>query len=182
MVEPQSDREPITMTRNYHDGLDGHACRSERFRARAIGHGFGALIVLCLVTVSVVAARAEAVDGNRIVVIDGDTVALPGFPAERIRIYNIDAPETRNAHCEAELAAGLRAKERLAQLLRGGQITVDRCEPSGRCTDPYGRSLARLSAGGRDLGSVLVSEGRALPWSNGAAARAARTAYWCGAR
>lgn len=170
------------MNRGSYNGPGGEGCPLERFRSRAIVYGFGTLAVLAFVTLFAVAVRAEAVDGNRIVVIDGDTVALPGNPAERIRIYNIDAPETRNAHCEAELTAGLKAKERLAQLLRGGPVTVVRCEPSGRCTDPYGRTLARLSAGGRDLGGVLVTEGRALPWSTGAAARAARTAYWCGAK
>lgn len=170
------------MTRNSYDGPGGEDCPLERFRARAIVYGFGTLAILAFVTLFAVAVRAEEVNGDRIVVIDGDTVALPGNPAERIRIYNIDAPETRNAHCEAEAVAGLKAKERLAQLLRGGPVTVDRCEPSGRCTDVYGRTLARLSAGGRDLGTVLVTEGRALPWSTGAAARAARTAYWCGAQ
>lgn len=175
------------MNNNSYGGPGGEGCPLERFRSRAIVYGFGTLAVLAFATLFAVAVksqtiRSEAVDGDRIVVIDGDTVALPGNPAERIRIYNIDAPETRNAHCEAELTAGLKAKERLAQLLRGGPVTVDRCEPSGRCTDFYGRTLARLSAGGRDLGGVLVSEGRALPWSTGAAARAARTAYWCGAQ
>lgn len=170
------------MNDNSYGGPGGEGCPLERFRSRAIVYGFGTLAVLAFVTLFAVAVRAEAVDGNRIVVIDGDTIALPGNPSERIRIYNIDAPETRNARCEAEAVAGLKAKERLAQLLRGGPVTVDRCEPSGRCTDFYGRTLARLSAGGRDLGGVLVSEGRALPWSTGAAARAARTAYWCGAQ
>ncbi|MDP3407272.1 thermonuclease family protein [Bosea sp. (in: a-proteobacteria)] len=170
------------MTRRNDDWAGSSEYHREIRRTRLIQFGAGVIAICCFALVFAVVARAEAVDGNRIVVIDGDTVALPGNPAERIRIYNIDAPETRNAHCEAELTAGLKAKERLAQLLRGGPVTVDRCEPSGRCTDPYGRTLARLSAGGRDLGGVLVSEGRALPWSTGAAARAARTAYWCGAQ
>lgn len=170
------------MNDHSYDGPGGEGCPLERFRSRAIVYGFGALAVLAFATLFAVAVRAEAIDGNRIVVIDGDTVALPGNPAERIRIYNIDAPETRNAHCDAELVAGLKAKERLAELLRGRPVTVDRCEPSGRCTDFYSRTLARLSAGGRDLGGVLVAEGRALPWATGAAARAARTAYWCGAQ
>lgn len=175
------------MTPNSYDGPGGEGCPLERFRARAIVYGFGTLAVLAFVTLFAVAVRArtiraDEVDGNRIVIIDGDTVALPGTPSERIRIYNIDAPETRNAHCEAENVAGLKAKERLAELLRDATVSVDRCEPSGRCEDRYRRTLARLSVKGRDVGGILVAEGRALPWATGAAARTARIAYWCGAQ
>lgn len=136
--------------------------------------GLGAAFLLLFVVI----ARAETVDGDRIVIIDGDTVGLPG--GERVRIFNIDAPETRRSRCMAELVAGLDAKERLAQLLRGGPVEVNRCEASGRCRDRYGRTLARLSAGGRDVGGVLVAEGKALAWATGPAARADRVTYWCG--
>lgn len=122
-------------------------------------------------------ARAETVAGDRFVIIDGDTVALG---RERIRILNIDAPETYRPRCEAELVAGLKAKERLAKLLRDGPVTIARCDESGRCEDAYGRTLARLSGSGRDIGQVLVAEGRALPWRPGGEAWAQRQAHWCG--
>lgn len=122
-------------------------------------------------------AKAETVDGRRFVIIDGDTVALG---RERIRILNIDAPESFRPRCEAELVAGLRAKERLALLLRAGPVTIDRCEASGRCEDSYGRTLARLSGSGRDVGQVLVAERLALPWRPGSEAWAQRQAHWCG--
>lgn len=170
------------MNDNSYNGPGGAGCPLERFRARVIVYGLGALAVLAFTIAFAVVAKAEDVDGNRIVIIDGDTVALPGSPSERIRIYNIDAPETRDAHWEAENVAGLVAKERLAELLRGATVTVDRCEPSGRCEDRYRRTLARLSVKGRDVGGILVSEGRVLPWATGAAARTARIAYWCGAQ
>ena len=51
-----------------------------------------ALLVLFLAAFP---AAAETVDGRRAVIIDGDTVA---FGSERVRILNIDAPETRDAH------------------------------------------------------------------------------------
>lgn len=124
------------------------------------------------------AASAETVDGARFVIIDGDTVSFDG---ERIRILNIDAPESFRSRCEAELIVGLRAKERLAALLRSGRVTIDRCEPgTNRCRDRYGRTLARLRAGGRDVGEVLISERLALPWRAGAEARAERLGAWCG--
>lgn len=132
---------------------------------------------LALVAALAGSAAAETVDGRRFVIVDGDTVALG---RERIRILNIDAPESFRSRCEAELVAGLAAKARLAELLRAGPVTVDRCEASGRCTDTYGRTLARLEAAGRDVGSVLIAEGKALPWQPGRAAHEARERHWCG--
>jgi endonuclease YncB( thermonuclease family) len=124
----------------------------------------------------------EAVDGDRITVIDGDTVALPcAVPgrgcAERVRVYSIDAPETRGARCPAEREAGLRAKARLAALLRRQAVSIERCEPgingrAPRCTDRYGRTLARLVTAAGDVGSVLIAEGLATRWPV--------RADWCG--
>jgi endonuclease YncB( thermonuclease family) len=68
-------------------------------------------------------ALAETFNGGRAVFIDGDTFALG---SERVRILNIDAPETRGARCERELVLGLKAKERLAGLLRAGSVDVVR--------------------------------------------------------
>jgi endonuclease YncB( thermonuclease family) len=68
-------------------------------------------------------ARSETLDGRRLVIVDGDTSAN-GF--ERVRISNIDAPESFRSRCEAELVAGLKAKEHLAALLRSGPFAVDR--------------------------------------------------------
>lgn len=119
------------------------------------------------------AARAAE---RRVIIIDGDTVDIDG---ERIRVLNIDAPETRGSRCERELILGLRAKERLAQLLRAGAVRIDRCEASGRCTDRYGRTLARLGTPAGDVGQILIAEGLAMPWRPGRDAREERIAVWC---
>lgn len=116
---------------------------------------------------------AGAVSGARVVIIDGDTIALPG--GERVRLVNIDAPESFHSRCERELIAGLEAKARLAVLLRPANVTIVR---TGR--DRYGRTLAYVHAGGRDAGDILVAEGLALPWKPGRDAHAARLAHWCG--
>lgn len=126
-------------------------------------------------------ARAEVIDGNRIVIIDGDTVALPfAVPArgcaEKIRFIDIDAPETYRPHCENERAVGLQAKARVAELLRGATVYVER---SGR-KDRYRRTLANLTTAAGDVGAVLIRDGLALPYRPGKAAKAARTAHWCG--
>lgn len=113
---------------------------------------------------------------QRVIIIDGDTVDIDG---ERIRVLNIDAPETRGSRCERELILGLRAKERLAQLLRAGAVRIERCEASGRCTDRYGRTLAKLGTSAGDVGEILISEGLAFPWRPGRDAREQRVAAWC---
>ena len=148
-------------------------------------------------------ARAETVDGDRIVIIDGDTIALPcpdlGLcRQERVRILNIDAPETRGAACDAERIAGLAAREALARLLRGKAVAVTRCEPEAgraekgepafgeragkkpRCQDRYRRTLARLATASGDVGHALIATGHALPWAPGPQAKFERQQHWCG--
>lgn len=115
---------------------------------------------------------AHAVDGNRLRVIDGDTVA---FGTEHIRLLDIDAPEISHPRCEAEARLGLQAKARLKALLAGQDVAITR---DGR--DRYGRTLARLTVGGRSLGTVLVAEGLAVAWEPGPAAYRARLQHWCG--
>lgn len=120
------------------------------------------LTALALLSFAKVTVHPATFDGRRAVIIHGGTIALG---SERVRILNIDAPETRSARCEAELVAGLKAKERLAALLRVGTIEVER-----QGEDRYGRTLARVSTGGRDVGEVLVRERLALPWRDGSGA------------
>ena len=117
-------------------------------------------------------ALAQTFDGRRAVIIDGDTFALG---SERVRILNIDAPETRGFGCERELVLGLGAKERLAGLLRTRSVAIAR-----KGEDRYHRTLARVSVGGLDVGSILLGEGLALPWQDGPDARETRLRYWCG--
>lgn len=131
-----------------------------------------AAVVLAL-ALSMAPAHAETIDGSRMVIIDGDTVALPG--GERIRLLDIDAPESFRSACEAELVAGLKAKERLAGLLRGQDVTIER---GGR--DVYRRTLARFFTEDGDVGEILLREGLALRYVPGR--KAERTAHWCGGR
>jgi len=119
-------------------------------------------------------AFAETVDGSRFVIIDGDTVDYSG---ERIRIFNIDAPESFRSRCDAELTLALRTKERLAQLLRSGPVEITR-----KGQDRYRRTLATLSTRQGDVGQVLVRERLALPWQEGRDAKESRLQAWCGAR
>jgi len=142
-----------------------------------------ALVVLMVAAPWPAPAHAEAIDGNRIVIIDGDTVALPcSVPArgcaEKIRFINIDAPESFRPHCDHERAVGLQAKARVAELLRGATVYVER---TGR-KDRYGRTLGNLTTADGDVGAVLMKEGLAVAYRPGAAAKAERIAHWCGSQ
>ena len=131
------------------------------------------MIARALLLAAVLAAApagAETVDGSRIVIIDGDTVQLG---RERIRLLDIDAPESFRSACEAELVAGLKAKERLRALLDGQDVTIER---DGR--DRFGRTLARLFTEDGDVGEILLTERLALRYVPGR--RAERVAHWCG--
>lgn len=118
-------------------------------------------------------AMAETVAGDSIIVLDGDTIELPcqtaGCRPERIRLLNIDAPETTGAVCRAEYEAGEAARDRLIALIAGRPVHITRCEDSGRCRDRYGRTLARLATSTGEVGQQLMAEGHALPWRAGRA-------------
>jgi endonuclease YncB( thermonuclease family) len=99
-------------------------------------------------------------------VVDGDTFWLQG---EKIRIADINAPETHGAACPAERELGERATRRLAVLLVAGSFEL---ASQGRDLDRYGRALRVVRRGGRSIGTQLVSEGLAEPWRG-------RRSNWC---
>lgn len=125
-------------------------------------------------------AAAERFDGDRLIVLDGDTVALPcAVPArgcaEKVRLTEIDAPEVFHPSCEAERIAGLRAKERVAGLIRGQAVELVR----SRETDRYGRTLGLLKVPAGEVGAILLREGLAVRYRPGRDEKEARTAHWC---
>lgn len=91
-------------------------------------------------------------------VIDGDTIRYHG---EKIRIADINTPETFEARCASERALGDRATERLTELLNQGAFTL---EPADRERDKYGRTLRVITRHGESLGETLVDEGLAERW------------------
>ena len=110
--------------------------------------------------ISVIAFPAVALAGAPSTrAIDGDTIDLDG---ERVRILNIDAPEIRHAHCDAERRLGLVARDRMTVLLRG-RLMLKRGD-GGRMKDRHGRTLARLYVDGEDVGEILIRENLARPW------------------
>lgn len=118
-----------------------------------------------------------------VAVTDGDGLVMAG---ERIRLWGIDAPELDQT-CKrqgATYACGENAREALAGLLTGGEVS---CEPVDR--DHHGRLVARCSVQGRDLGAEMVRLGWAVDfrrYSQGAyaalerQARGAKRGLWAG--
>jgi endonuclease YncB( thermonuclease family) len=78
--------------------------------------------------------------------VDGDTIR---YGNERIRLRGLDAPELSEA-------GGPEARQRLADLLRSGTISVI---PQGQ--DVYGRTIADVFVDGRNVAEVLRQEGYA---------------------
>jgi len=94
-------------------------------------------------------------------VVDGDTILLEGH---KIRIADIDAPETHDPRCQSEKELGDRATLRLRQLLDSGTITLQTID---RDKDVYGRELRLVLVDGRSVGDTLVSEGLARWYAGG---------------
>ncbi|RYE04133.1 MAG: thermonuclease family protein [Sphingomonadales bacterium] len=101
-------------------------------------------------------------------VVDGDTFWMDG---EKIRVADIDAPETHPSRCPEEARLGNAATRRLQALLNAGPVTLVTPE---RATDRYGRALRIVTRGGDSLGEQLVREGLARRWTG-------RREPWCAA-
>lgn len=113
------------------------------------------------------ASFALCADGPRYTcVVDGDTF---WFHGEKVRITDINAPETHGARCAAEARLGAAATRRLIALLNAGAFVL---ETGPRERDRYGRMLRTVKRDGQSLGSILVFEGLAEPWRG-------RRSDWC---
>lgn len=86
-------------------------------------------------------------------VIDGDTIVLDS--GEKVRYLEINAPETTNGHNDCY---GQEASQFNSDLVLGKEITL---RYDVECTDKYGRLLAYVSVGGREVNSLMVERGYA---------------------
>lgn len=122
---------------------------------------------MALALITLAAAFSLCPQGPRTTcVVDGDTFWLRG---EKVRIADINAPETHGAQCPAEQARGDAATRRLITLLNAGPFEL---APYARERDRYGRLLKVVVRGGQSLGEQLVREGLAEPWRG-------RRSSWC---
>jgi len=78
-------------------------------------------------------------------VIDGDTIDIEidlGFDVsiyQRVRVYNVDTPETRTRNL-LEKEAGIKVKKKLIELLLGGEVLVKTIKEKGK----FGRYIADI--------------------------------------
>jgi endonuclease YncB( thermonuclease family) len=130
-----------------------------------------------------VTQAGRAVSVSRFNVVDGDTVRVRG---ETFRLLGFNTPETGDqARCSAERDLAFRATSRLRSLI-GGAASAElipmqcACPPGTHGTSAcnYGRSCAILQADGRDVGSILIAEGLARPYSCGPTS-CPRRHQWC---
>ncbi len=115
----------------------------------AMPHPTRLILLLLLLMVSLL--RAETLRGVCTHVVDGDTLIIqqPGKGNQTIRLYGIDAPETKQPFGES-------ARAHLQDLVLGQPL---RAEVRGK--DRYGRSIARVYVNSSDINLSLVQEGYA---------------------
>lgn len=100
-------------------------------------------------------------------VVDGDTVDVIidlGFGVSfntRLRLSGIDTMET-NDRDAVKKALGLKAKERVKELLVGKEVTLQSFK-----ADKYGRYLAEIYVDGLMVNNQLITEGLAVPYHGG---------------
>ena len=98
-------------------------------------------------------AEAQTIRATVLSIGDGDTLRVQeGSRTLNVRLACIDAPETSQAPHGARARAQLKA---LAPMGSSVELRV-------KATDRYGRSVAELSRGGRNLNQALVASGAAF--------------------
>ena len=142
-----------------------------------MGHRLPAALALLLVAVSVHAQVAGTAT-----VTDGDSLTVA---SQRIRLFGIDAPESRQTCLAAGKGwrCGRSATRALAERVAGRPVVC-----TERDRDRYGRVVAVCRAGGEDLSAWMVSQGLALAYRRYStayvgqerAAKAARRGLWRG--
>lgn len=102
-------------------------------------------------------------------IIDGDTLEVEAHPwpghAVRVsvRLRGIDTPE-RRSQCADQRAAAQLARNELERLV-SGFTTVELINVAGG--KYYGRVLADIKAGTRDIASAMLASGLARPYQGG---------------
>jgi endonuclease YncB( thermonuclease family) len=142
------------------------------------GQAFTILTLLA----TVAAGLAEPIAPGAIDVIDGNTIRAFG---RSVRLVGFDASESGlRARCESERTLAAKATFRLRQLVSVGGLDLElipcSCRPgtegTPRCN--YGRACGILTAAGRDVGEILISEGLARRYVCGRTS-CPRRETWC---
>lgn len=89
-------------------------------------------------------------DGGPNCVIDGETIRLAGAT---VKIAGMEAPRVQSAACPDEEQRGVKAAQRLADLLNSGEVTT-----GADVREPDGELRRTVLVGGRDVAATMVSE------------------------
>jgi len=104
--------------------------------------------------------------------VDGDSGEIDG---ERFRLASVDAPEIRDAKCEAERALGEEAKRFARQFSRSGAIAVI----TDHGYDRYDRRVIELEIDGRDVIDVMTDRGLLQSWPHWDGRAQGDKPEWC---
>ncbi|MCE2453144.1 MAG: thermonuclease family protein [Nitrospinae bacterium] len=144
-----------------------------RYQTRFITCG---IITLALALAAQAAAFEQRVPARVTRVLDGDTVKVearvwPGLIAQtNVRVRGVDTPEIRRPKCgEYERRRGLAARDFVRGVI-GEQVWLVNVTHG-----KFGRRVVAsvLLADGRDLATLLLATGHALPYRSG------RRPKWC---
>lgn len=114
------------------------------------------LAAACALVTAAATAAPHTRTGYR--AIDGDTFQVHAT-GERVRLFNIDAPELHPCRCDAECDQGARAKRTLQDMLDVHAVTISRI-----AVDVYGRTVAAVAVDSHDVGDWLIASGLARPY------------------
>ncbi|NKJ72836.1 thermonuclease family protein [Rhizobium leguminosarum bv. viciae] len=171
----------------------GRAGSRLRWRLRNLAIGF---LVVAAVAVSQQAFDLEraqfqstsvtlrASQTQEFTVTDGDTVHIIG-DAAGTRLVGFNTPEVFSPGCQLERQLGERASSRLKELVTNGNARLTKvacaCTPGAEGTSAcnYGRSCGILRIDGKDVGSILISEGLAVPFVCGKTGCPPTPRPWC---
>jgi endonuclease YncB( thermonuclease family) len=142
------------------------------------------LMLVALLFTNPYSLSAEPIGSSDVRIIDGDTIRVY-HKHPNVRLVGFNAPETRRAACEAEGELGTKATRRLRELVRRGnlefQYVVCSC-PEGAQGTPacnHGRDCGTLKSNGRDVGTILIEEGLAVPFLCGSTHCPKTPRPWC---
>ncbi len=123
-------------------------------------HGLKSVMLsICVCLLLACSVTAETLEGVVKTVHDGDTVVIVGRNTGRvtIRLYGVDAPETRKPDVPGQPYGAMSGRV-LKNKVFGKQV---KAEVQDR--DQYGRVVAVIRLGARDINAEMVAEG--LAWA-----------------
>jgi endonuclease YncB( thermonuclease family) len=145
------------------------------------------LLFVLAMTVMATAVLADPIEPADVRVVDGDTIEIFHMPPN-VRLVGFNAPESdaQRAKCEAERQLGIKAADRLREIVKAGHLDYEpvacscRAGTEGTMACNYARECGTLKAGGRDVGAILIGERLAVQFACGKTRCPKTPRPWCG--